>query len=65
MKKLVLQLTDSYLLHFTVTDWKNNKTLKIESQWTGSKDPDGLQKKFQVTLEKDALNKLTTFLEEA
>ena len=65
MKKLVLQLTDSYLLHFTVTDWKNNKTLKIESQWTGSKDPDGLQKKFQVTLEKDALNELTTFLEEA
>lgn len=65
MKKLVIQLTDTYLLHFTVTDWKNNKTLKIESQWTGSKDPDGLQKKFQVTLEKDALNELTTFLEEA
>ena len=65
MKKLVLQLTDSYLLHFTVTDWKDSKTLRIESQWTGSKDPDGLQKKFQVTLEKDALNELTTFLEEA
>ena len=65
MKKLVIQLTDTYLMHFTVTDWKNNKTLKIESQWTGSKDPDGLQKKFQVTLEKDALNELTTFLEEA
>lgn len=65
MKKLVLQLTDSYLLHFTVTDWKDNKTLRIESQWTGSKDPEGLQRKFQVTLEKDALDELTTFLEEA
>jgi len=64
MKKLTLQLTDTYLLHFTVTDWKDSKTLRIESQWTEARDPDGLQKKFQVTLEKDAINELTTFLEE-
>ena len=63
MKKLVIQLTDTYLMHFTVTDWGEHKTLKIDSQWTGAKDPEGLQKKFQVTLEKDALNELTTFLE--
>ena len=63
MKRLVIQLTDTYLLHFTVTDWGEHKTLKIDSQWTEARNPEGLQKKFQVTLEKDALKELTTFLE--
>lgn len=65
MKRLKLQLTDTYILHFTVTDWNDSKVLNIESQWTESKDPEGLQKKFQLTLDQDRFKELTAFLEEA
>jgi hypothetical protein len=65
LSKLTIQLTDSYLLHFTVSDWKDSKTLKVESQWTGAKNPDDLQTKVQITLEKEKLNQLTTFLSNA
>lgn len=62
VNKLTIQLTDSYFLHFTVSDWQDSKTLKVESQWTGAKNPEDLQTKVQITLEKDKLNQLTTFL---
>lgn len=49
--KHIVQVTDTYLYHFTVTDHDDGtKTLKVESQWTGAKDPKGLQTRWQVTL---------------
>ena len=65
MKTLVIQLTDSYLLHLTVTDWKDTKTLKFSSQWTGAKHPYALQSRFQVTMSKDQLNEVVKFVEES
>lgn len=62
MSKLVLQLTDTYLLHFTLSEWNDTRTLTIESQWTGAKDPDGLQRRYQVTLEKDQWDEVIDFL---
>ena len=39
----VIQVTKDYLLHVTVTHHDTEQsTLKIESQWLGAKDPEGL-----------------------
>lgn len=62
--KIVLQLTDTYVLHFTLTDVNEYRTLRIESQWTGAKDPSGLQTKCQFTLERDQFDELVNFLKE-
>ena len=49
--KQVIQVTDTYLLHFTTIPHNNGtKTVRVESQWTGAKDPDGLQTRWQATL---------------
>lgn len=49
--KQVVQVTDTYLLHFTTIQHENGtKTFRVESQWTGAKDPEGLQTRWQATL---------------
>jgi hypothetical protein len=49
--KHIVQATDNYFYHFTVTEHEDGtKTLKVESQWTGAKDPNGLQTRWQATL---------------
>jgi hypothetical protein len=61
--KQILQVTDSYLLHCEVQpSYPEGHTLTIHSQWTGAKDPNGLQKKYQVTLGKENLNRLINLL---
>ena len=48
-----LQLTDTYALHLNITDCdypEGHKALCVESQWTGARDPDGLQRRFHVVL---------------
>ena len=64
MKKIVIQLTDSYLLRFTLNEWGEHRTLKVESQWTGAKNPDGLQTRTQLTLDKDQWDELCSFLQQ-
>lgn len=66
-QKLTLELNDSYRLHFTVhpTIPDGYYHLKVESQWLGAKDPDGLQTRYQVTLSKKHLLQLTEMLLEA
>jgi hypothetical protein len=50
----VIQVTKDYLLHVTVTHHDaEQSTLKIESQWLGAKDPEGLQTRYQGTLSRD------------
>ena len=42
-----LQLTDTYVLHLNFTDCDypaDAKVLCVESQWSGARDPDGLQR---------------------
>jgi hypothetical protein len=64
MRTFVLQLTDTYLLHFTLTDTGTYRTVRIDSQWTGAKDPGGLQTKYQFTLDRDQYDQLINFLKE-
>lgn len=52
--KKVFQLTDSYLLHVTVTHHDDdNATVLFQSQWLGAKNPDELQNRYQVTMTND------------
>ena len=61
--KHIVQATDTYLYHFTVTDHDNGtKTLKVESQWKGAKDPDGLQTRWQATLRYEDWVEVTALL---
>ena len=49
--KHTAHVTDTYRYHFTVTDHNDGtKTLKVQSQWDGAKDPNELQTRWQVTL---------------
>lgn len=58
-----IQVTDTYVLHFTYFDHPDGtRTVRVESQWTGAKDPDGLQTKWQATLGKDEWADVATFL---
>lgn len=67
LKYRVIEVTESYRLHVTVkpTIPDGHYHLKIESQWLGAKDPDGLQTRYQVTLSKKHLLELTETLLEA
>jgi hypothetical protein len=67
IQQLTLELNDSYRLHFTVhpTIPDGYYHLKVESQWLGAKNPDGLQTRYQVTLSKKHLLQLTETLLEA
>ena len=61
--KQILQLTDSYRLHCEVKpSYPEGHTLTIHSQWTGAKDPKGLQKKYQVTLSNANAVKLSNLI---
>jgi hypothetical protein len=66
-KYRVIEVTDSYRLHLTVhsTIPDGYYHLKIESQWLGAKDPNGLQTRYQVTLSKKHLLELTETILEA
>lgn len=60
---ITIQPTPDYLLHFTVRPVDNDYHLKIESQWWGAKDRDGLQKRFDVTLPKHEMQQLVLAIE--
>lgn len=61
--KHIAQTTNTYSYHFTVTDHGDGtKTLKVESQWTGAKDPNGLQTRWQATLKYEDWVELTALL---
>ena len=55
---ITIQPTSDYLLHFTVTPADDNYHLKIESQWWGAENKDGLQTRFDVTLPEHELRQL-------
>lgn len=60
---LKIQATDTYVYHFTVTEHDNGtKTLKVQSQWTGAKDPDGLQTRWQATLRNEEWADIATLI---
>ena len=67
LKYRVIEVTESYRLHVTVhpTIPDGDYHLKIESQWLGAKNPNGLQTRYQVTLSKKHLLELTETLLEA
>jgi len=47
----IIKATNNYFYHFTVTEHEDGtKTLKVESQWTGAKNPNELQTRWQATL---------------
>ena len=47
----IIKATDNYFFHFTVTEHNDGtKTLKVESRWTGAKNPNDLQTRWQATL---------------
>jgi len=61
--KLVIQATHDYLLHFTsIAHDDGTTTIKIESQWTGAKDPNGLQTRWQATLRNDEWLEVINFI---
>jgi hypothetical protein len=55
---ITIQPTRDYLLHFTVKPVDKDFNLKIESQWWGAEDRNGLQTKFDVTLPGHELKQL-------
>jgi hypothetical protein len=67
IKYRVIEVTESYRLHVTVSPSipEGHYHLKIESQWLGAKDPDGLQTRYQVTLSRQNLLNLTETILEA
>jgi hypothetical protein len=67
IKYRVIEVTESYRLHITVSPTipEGHYHLKIESQWLGAKDPNGLQTRYQVTLSRQNLLNLTETILEA
>ena len=62
-----LQLTDTYALHLNVTDCVSpagHKALSIQSQWSGARDPDGLQRRFDVVLSREHWKEVLAYLAE-
>lgn len=55
---VTIQPTPDYLLHFTAAKVNNDVHLKIESQWWGAKNKDGLQTRFEVTLPPQEIRQL-------
>ena len=64
MRKVVIQTDRSdYLYHFFINHNKDGtRTLTIKSQWTGAKNPDELQTRFQSTLGEDQWDELILML---
>lgn len=58
-----IQPTPDYLLHFTVKPVDDNYNLRIESQWWGAEDRNGLQTKFDVTLPAHELKQLSAAID--
>lgn len=57
---MIINLSDNYRLHVAVTPTTGDQYhLKIESQWLGAKDPQGLQRVLSATLSKKNLLDLT------
>jgi hypothetical protein len=57
---ITIQPAPDYLLHFTATPAHGGLVhLKIESQWWGARDRDGLQTKFQTTLKPQEIRQLS------
>lgn len=65
MTSSIIQLSDDYLLHVTVTPaLEGSFHLKIESQWLGAKDPHGRQTRYAVTLpERELFDLASTLIE--
>ena len=60
-----IQPTRDYLLHFTVKPVGDDFNLKIESQWWGAEDRNGLQTRFDVTLPWEELKQLSLEIDKA
>lgn len=61
--KHVAQVTKDYSYHFTVTDnGDGTKTLTVQSQWTGAKDPNELQTRWQGTMNYEDWVEVTALL---
>ena len=58
-----IQPTLDYLLHFTVKPVDDNFNLRIESQWWGAEDRNGLQTRFDVTLPAHELKQLSAAID--
>ena len=58
-----IQPTPDYLLHFTVKPVDDNFNLRIESQWWGAEDRNGLQTRFDVTLRAHELKQLSAAID--
>jgi len=58
-----IQPTPDYLLHFTVKPVDDNFNLRIESQWWGAENRNGLQTKFDVTLPAHELKQLSAAID--
>jgi len=60
-----LQLTETYALHLNITDCdypEGYKSLSVESQWSGARDPDGLQTRFHVVLSDEHWREVLAYL---
>lgn len=60
-----LQLTDTYALHLNITDCDypaGSKALCVESQWSGARDPEGLQRRFHVVLSREHWQQVADYL---
>lgn len=60
-----LQLTDTYALHLNLSDCDapaGYKALSIDSQWSGAKDPNGLERRFLVVLSNENWEKVATYI---
>jgi len=55
-----IQPTSDYLLYVTVKPVDDNFNLKIESQWWGAEDRNGLQTRLDLTLLADELRQLSS-----
>jgi hypothetical protein len=61
--KHIAHSTETYQYHFTVTDHGDGtKTLKVQSQWVGSKESSDLQTCWQATLNYEDWVELTALL---
>jgi len=63
-----LSLNNTYDIIVSVVETKHPKDsvhIKIQSRWSGAIDPNGLQKRFDITLTKERAIELCRLIEEA
>ena len=66
VEQLRLQLTDTYALRLNLSDCYSPvgyKVLSIHSEFSGAKDPDGLQRRFHVVLSNEHWKSVAALLD--